>query len=70
MDKIPDSIRPIINKYISTLSTGGVHLDSSFLFESHSRVTADKWSDIDIALISKGFTGNMIKDRDKWSVKR
>ena len=65
MDKIPDSIKPLIEKYISTLRTGGVRLDGAFLFGSYSRGTADKWSDIDIALISKEFTGNRIKDRDK-----
>lgn len=65
MDKIPDSIKPIIEKYISTLRTGGVRLDGTFLFGSYSKGTADKCSDIDIALISKEFTGNRIKDRDK-----
>lgn len=65
MDKIPDSIKPIIEKYISTLRTSGVRLDGAFLFGSYSKGTADKWSDIDIALISKDFTGNRIKDRDK-----
>jgi len=65
MDKIPDSIKPLVEKYISVLRTGGVRLDGAYLFGSYSKGTADKWSDIDIALISKEFTGNRIKDRDK-----
>lgn len=65
MDKIPDSIKPLVEKYISTLRTGGVRLVGAFLFGSYSRGTADEGSDIDIALISKEFTGNRMKDRDK-----
>jgi len=65
MDKIPDSIKPLIEKYISSLRKNGVRLDGAFLFGSYSRGMEDKWSDIDIALILKEFTGNRIKDRDK-----
>jgi predicted nucleotidyltransferase len=51
MDKIPDSIKPLVEKYISVLRTGGVRLDGAYLFGSYSRGTADEGSDIDIALI-------------------
>ena len=65
MDKIPDSIKPIIEKYLKTISGSGVMVDSAFLFGSYSRGTATEWSDIDIALVSESFTGNRIEDRDK-----
>ena len=68
MDKIPDSIKPLVEKYISVLRTGGVRLDGAYLFGSYSRGTADEGSDIDMALISKEFTGNRIKDRDILSL--
>lgn len=65
MDKIPDTIKPIIDKYISTLKNNNIKIDQAFLFGSYSKGSSNEWSDIDIALISEIFTGNRIKDRDK-----
>jgi predicted nucleotidyltransferase len=65
MDKIPDNIKPLIKSYMETLEKSGIHIDNAFLFGSYSRGTYNEFSDIDIALVSKSFTGNRIKDRDK-----
>lgn len=65
MDKIPDTIKPIIEKYIAVLSRNDIKIDSAFLFGSYSKGNSNEWSDIDIALISELFTGDRIKDRDK-----
>ena len=65
MDKIPDSIKPLIDRYMATLAESEIHIDTAFLFGSYSRGTFTEFSDIDIALVSKSFTGNRIKDRDK-----
>ena len=65
MDKIPDSIKSIIDNYISALKISNIKIDRAFLFGSYSYGNANEWSDIDIALISDIFTGNRIKDRDK-----
>ncbi len=65
MDKIPDTIKSIIDNYISSLNEHHIKIDKAFLFGSYSKGTSNEWSDIDIALISEIFTGNRIKDRDK-----
>ena len=65
MDKIPDSIKPLIDRYMATLAESEIHIDTAFLFGSYSKGTSTEFSDIDIALVSKSFTGNRIKDRDK-----
>lgn len=65
MDKIPDRVQKIIDKYISSLEKNNIKIDQAFLFGSYSKGLSNEWSDIDIALISEIFTGNRIKDRDK-----
>ncbi|MFA5519845.1 MAG: nucleotidyltransferase domain-containing protein [Spirochaetota bacterium] len=65
MDKIPDSIKSLINRYMAALAKSGIDIDTAFLFGSYSRGTFNEFSDIDIALVSKSFSGNRIKDRDK-----
>lgn len=65
MHKIPDSIKPLIDRYMATLAESEIHIDTAFLFGSYSKGTSTEFSDIDIALVSKSFTGNRIKDRDK-----
>lgn len=66
MDKIPDTIKPIIEKYIDALGSSGIIIDSAFLFGSYSKGNSNEWSDIDIAIVSEVFTGDRIKDRDKF----
>jgi predicted nucleotidyltransferase len=66
MDKIPDTIKPIIEKFLNSLYSSGIEIDSAFLFGSYSKGNSNEWSDIDIALVSGSFTGNRIKDRDKF----
>ncbi len=65
MDKIPDSIKNIIDRYINVLCSNDISVESAFLFGSYSKGTSDEWSDIDIALVSGIFTGDRIRDRDK-----
>jgi len=65
MHKIPDSIKPLIDRYMAALAESEIHIDSAFLFGSYSKGTSTEFSDIDIALVSKSFTGNRIKDKDK-----
>jgi predicted nucleotidyltransferase len=66
MDKIPDNIRPVIEKYMAALADADIIIESAFLFGSYSKGNANEWSDIDIALVSGSFTGDRIRDRDKF----
>ncbi|HQO40311.1 MAG TPA: nucleotidyltransferase domain-containing protein [Spirochaetota bacterium] len=64
MDKIPDSVSNIINNYLALLRDNSIPIDQAYLFGSYSKGIAGEWSDIDIALASKVFTGNRFRDRD------
>jgi uncharacterized protein len=65
MVKIPDQIRPVIEKYINALEENHIHILRAVLFGSYADGRADKWSDIDIALVSEVFNGDRFDDRGK-----
>ena len=62
MAKISNSeIMNIINKYVENLSKEIV-INKVILFGSYAKNCADEYSDIDIAIISDDFSGNIEKD--------
>ena len=65
MVKIPVDIREKIEKYLNVLKSNNIHFKEAVLFGSYAHGTNNKWSDIDIALVSDIFSGNRIKDKDK-----
>jgi predicted nucleotidyltransferase len=65
MDKIPNKIKEIIERYISQLRENNISIDNAYLFGSYATGKNREWSDIDIAIVSKSFEGNRIKDKDK-----
>ena len=59
MAKIPDSIRETVQKYIAELAKNDIPLNKAYLFGSYTAGRHDKWSDIDIALVSEAFKGDL-----------
>jgi len=64
MVSVPNKIKTIIERYISVLNESKIPIRHAFLFGSYAKGTFDKWSDIDIALVSDIFNGDRIEDRD------
>ena len=65
MDKIPIEIKNIIDRYLYQLKINNFPLKSVYLFGSYSKGNFNKYSDIDIALVSDSFEGVRINDREK-----
>ena len=65
MARIPDRVKKIIDRYIIALNNENFQIKSVFLFGSYAKGKNNKWSDIDLAVVSKIFEGMRIKDRDK-----
>jgi predicted nucleotidyltransferase len=62
MVEIPDLISNKINNFINLLEKNGIKIQRAYLFGSYANGKADKWSDIDLALISDKFKGNRFLD--------
>jgi len=63
--QIPIKIRRIVDQYLAALEANKIPIRQAILFGSYTRGNYNKWSDIDIALVSEAFEGNRIDDRGK-----
>ena len=65
MDRIPYRVQKLIKQYLSSLKENGIHIQDAILFGSYAKGKANKWSDIDLALVSDEFEGIRFKDKNK-----
>jgi predicted nucleotidyltransferase len=65
MDKITPEVRDLVNQYLKKLADNNIHVERALVFGSQAKGGADRWSDIDVAIISKDFEGVRYKDKDK-----
>jgi len=65
MATIPVKIKKIINRYFKILKKNNIPIQKAVLFGSYARGDNNKWSDIDLAIVSELFEGNRIKDKNK-----
>lgn len=65
MAEISPEIKKLLDQYIKVLEDNSIHIRKAFLFGSYATQRADKWSDIDIALVSDDFEGIRYKDKEK-----
>ena len=57
MVTIPDEVMEKLRKFLDLIAENGIRLEKAILFGSYAKGEAGKWSDLDIALVSKDFTG-------------
>ncbi len=67
MAKIPIEIIELIKGYVDLLEKNNFPIKTAILFGSYVNGKYDKWSDIDVALVSDKFEGNRFLDRNKIS---
>lgn len=65
MAQIPEDINIKIQRFIDFLENIGIHIETAILFGSYAKGLYNKWSDIDLALVSNMFEGNRYNDLDK-----
>lgn len=63
--QLPAKIETIITSYLDALKKHKIPIREAILFGSYAKGNSHEWSDIDIALVSKIFTGDYIDDKDK-----
>lgn len=63
MAESQDMIRKIIKNYIGVITKKNIKIDKVYLFGSYAKGTSDGNSDIDIAIVSKDFSGDRFSDR-------
>ncbi len=65
MAQIPDTVKNVIEQYLTALKEHNIPIQEVFLFGSYAKGNYNEWSDIDLALVSDIFEGIRIRDRSK-----
>jgi predicted nucleotidyltransferase len=64
MYKVPNRTTKSIKDYINYLENTNIHIEEAILFGSYAKGNSNEFSDIDLALVSKNFTGSRFFDLD------
>lgn len=65
MVQLPAKVKTIIDNYLHELSRHNIPIRQAMLFGSYAKGNCQEFSDIDIALVSDVFVGDLIDDKDK-----
>ena len=57
-----DKLNKIINSFLEEIQKK-YRIDNAYLYGSFAKGTFNKWSDIDIAIVSSDFSGDLFEDR-------
>ena len=63
MDKISDNIKGKILKFIDLLELNNIHIQKAILYGSYAAGHNNEYSDIDLALVSDNFSGDIWEDK-------
>jgi predicted nucleotidyltransferase len=63
MAKINTKVIHIIEEFLNKLYEHGIHVQKAYLFGSYAKGIENKWSDIDVAVISSDLSSDRIEER-------
>ena len=68
MVQLPTKINKTITNYLKELKKNNIPIKEAILFGSYATGNYQKWSDIDIALVSDIFAGDRIDDKKYYAI--
>ncbi len=66
MAEIKSEILNIANIFLKLLAERGISVSAAYIYGSYANQTASELSDIDMAIVSDMFDGNILTDIDKF----
>lgn len=63
---VTDKAVNIVEHFIKLAKDSGINIERAILFGSYAKGVANKWSDIDIAIVSPNFSGISFYDREMF----
>lgn len=67
MSEIPETIIQKIRNFVEYLEKSQIPVEEALIFGSYANGTFNKWSDIDVAIVSSKFEGNRYYDLEKMT---
>jgi predicted nucleotidyltransferase len=65
MDREDGEVLKAVTRFLDEVEGSGLRLVSAYLYGSHAGRTARPDSDIDVALVSRDFSGDLLEDHQK-----
>ena len=65
MDRKDGEVLEVVTRFLEEVEGSGLHLASAYLYGSHAEGATRLDSDIDVALISGDFSGDLLEDHRK-----
>lgn len=62
MAEVNASALAVIRKFLETLMAHNIHVQSAYLFGSYAKGSENKWSDIDVAVVSSDFSDDRFEE--------
>ncbi len=62
MAKIPDTIAQNIDRFLNVVRQRQ-RIEAAYLYGSYSKGTATAWSDVDLAIVSPDFSGDLFEEQ-------
>ncbi len=62
MAEVNADVQEIIHRFLRRLNQEGIHVEEAYLYGSYAKRTEDKWSDIDVAIISPDFSRDRFEE--------
>lgn len=63
MDKVRDKTLDIIKDFLDLLAKDKINIQKAYLYGSYANKSNNQYSDIDLALVSDDFSGDLWEDR-------
>ncbi len=67
---VPKAVMTDVKKLIHELNNSDIHIDRAILFGSYAQGNETEYSDIDVALVSKDFSGIRFDDNQRIARKK
>ena len=63
MAHVEASVADTVRRFLACLDKEGIRIEAAYLFGSHASGTPDRWSDIDIAVVSSDISEDRFEER-------
>ena len=63
MAYVEASVADMVRRFLECLYTEGIRVEAAYLFGSYAAGTPDRWSDIDIAVVSPDISEDRFEER-------
>ena len=63
MARVDSTVLNNVRSFLAKLDGAGIHIHKAYIFGSWARGTTDKWSDVDVAVVSPQISSDRFEER-------